>query len=120
MKTFEIVTIVLCWIVMIADFVMVFLLNAARRSYEDADNEPSSQSVDIRPVVYVDADTGRRFLVARTLTTWDFLSSTCQASYAEDSAYWLDELPTREASSANFLFVKERMGAGNDSLCEKQ
>ena len=56
---------------------------------------------EFRPWIYSDQDTGRLFL-AGSLSSTRLCGSTTLRTTDDGTAYWLDELPAREASISNF------------------
>lgn len=56
---------------------------------------------EFRPWIYSDQDTGRLFL-AGSLSGTRLCGSTTLRTTDDGTAYWLDELPAREASISNF------------------
>ena len=64
---------------------------------------------EVIPRVYVDPDTGRRFLVASSSTV-RCSGSTILRTIDGETAYWLDELPVREASVSNFQIHQKKVG----------
>lgn len=64
---------------------------------------------EVLPRVYVDPDTGRRFLVASSSTVRRS-GSTILRTIDGETAYWLDELPTRTVSISNFRIPGEEDG----------
>lgn len=62
-----------------------------------------------RPCVYVDGDTDRRFLVASS-SSIRYSGSTTLRTIDGETAYWLDELPTRTVSISRFHVQSEPGG----------
>ena len=61
-----------------------------------------------RPWIYSDRDTGRLFLAGSLSSTRLYGSTTLRAT-DDGTAYWLDELPVREASISNFRIQRKEV-----------